>query len=654
MTRPRVVALLLVLVTVAVYLPVWQYAFLTYDDPIYVTDNRMVRAGLTGAGLKWAFTTTHTSNWHPLTWLSHMTDCELFGVQPGPHHLVNVLFHAVNAALLFYLLLRMTAAVWPAAFVAAMFALHPLHVESVAWVSERKDVLSTFFGLLTMAAYARHVAGDKLRVARNKSMRASIVTRVTRPWSRPYVLALLFFALGLMAKPMLVTLPFVLLLLDAWPLERVSGVRRQRAASKAQRAGSRAQHATRSSEVVRLLFEKWPFFVLTVLSCLATFLAQRAKAVISLEQLPFGLRLANAVRSYALYLFKAIWPTDLSVIYPFPSQIPAWQLAGAGVLLGAISWFAWRLRRRFPYLLVGWLWYLGMLVPVIGLMQVGGQAMADRYTYLPLVGILIAVAFGAHDLAKRFPNGNKLAAIAAAVLLTACLLTMEWQLRYWHDSIALFSHAVGVTENNALAHASLGFSLSQEKRLDDAIVELERALKLQPTHLGAHNNLGVILLGKGRVDEALAHFDIALKLRPDDSWAHGNRADALSRKGFTAAAIVEYEAALRMQPDHVEAENNLAWILATSADPSLRNGRRALDLARDAARLLDYKNANVLDTLAAALAETGQFAEASKVAEQAVQLAIAQTNSVLADAVGLRLEGYRAGKPFHEGVSAGR
>jgi len=267
---------------------------------------------------------------------------------------------------------------------------------------------------------------------------------------------------------------------------------------------------------------------------------------------------------------------------------------------------------------------------------------------------LIAVAFGAHDLAKRFPNGNKLAAIAAAVLLTACLLTMEWQLRYWHDSIALFSHAVGVTENNALAHASLGFSLSQEKRLDDAIVELERALKLQPTHLGAHNNLGVILLGKGRVDEALAHFDIALKLRPDDSWAHGNRADALSRKGFTAAAIVEYEAALRMQPDHVEAENNLAWILATSADPSLRNGRRALDLARDAARLLDYKNANVLDTLAAALAETGQFAEASKVAEQAVQLAIAQTNSVLADAVGLRLEGYRAGKPFHEGVSAGR
>jgi len=646
MTRPRLLALLLVLMTVAAYLPVRQYAFLTYDDPDYVTDNRMVRAGLTGAGMKWAFTTAHANNWHPLTWLSHMADCELFGLRPGAHHLVNVLFHAVNAALLFLLLVRMTAAIWPAAFVAAMFALHPLHVESVTWVSERKDVLSTFFGLLAMAAYARFVAGDKWRVTRTKSAWAPIVTHVTRHASWLYVLALLFFALGLMAKPMLVTLPFVLVLLDSWPLQRVSGVR-------CQTSGSGAQQGTRNSEHVRLLFEKWPFLVLSVLSCLVTFLAQRAQNVISVEQLPLGLRLANALRSYALYLFKAIWPADLSIIYPFPSHIPAWQLAGAGVLLGAISWFAWRLRRRCPYLLVGWLWYLGMLVPVIGLVQVGGQAMADRYTYLPLVGILIAVAFGAHDLAKRFPNGNKLAGIAATVLLMACLFLTEGQLRHWHNSVALFSHAVGVTENNALAHLNLGIALYEEKRLDDAIVELERAIELQPT-IDAHNNLGAVLISKGRVDEALAQFYIALKLRPDNPKVHYNLATARSRKGDTAAAIAEYETALRLKPDYVEAENNLAWILATSPEPSLLNGPRALGLAREAARLSDYNDPNILDTLAAASAETGQFAEAIKVAEQAMQLATAQTNAVLGHAVRLRIEGYRAGKPFHEGASAGR
>jgi tetratricopeptide (TPR) repeat protein len=376
--------------------------------------------------------------------------------------------------------------------------------------------------------------------------------------------------------------------------------------------------------------------------------------VVSLEQLPFGLRLANAFRSYALYLFKAIWPADLSIIYPFPSHIPAWQLAGAGVLLAAISWFAWRLRRRCPHLLVGWLWYLGMLVPVIGLVQVGGQAMADRYTYLPLVGILIAVAFGAHDLAKRFPNGNKLAGIAATVSLMACLFVTERQLRHWHDSVALFSHALGVTEKNALAHANLGIALYEEKRLDDAIVELERALELQPTHIDAHNNLGVVLIRKGRVDEALAQFYIALKLRPDNPKAHYNLATALSRKGDTAAAIAECETALRLKRDYVEAENNLAWLLATSPESALLNGPRALDLAREVARLSDYNDPNILDTLAAAFAETGQFAEAIKVAERAMQLATAQTNAVLADAVRLRLEGYRAGKPFHEGVSAGR
>jgi tetratricopeptide (TPR) repeat protein len=295
-----------------------------------------------------------------------------------------------------------------------------------------------------------------------------------------------------------------------------------------------------------------------------------------------------------------------------------------------------------------------MLVPVIGLVQVGGQAMADRYTYLPLVGILIAVTFGAHDLAKRFPNGNKLAGIAATVLLIACLFATERQLRCWHDSVALFSHAVGVTENNALAHGNLGFALYQEKRVDDAIVELERALKLLPIYVEAHNALGVVLLGKGRVDEALAQFDIAIKLRPDDPRGHYNRATAVPRKGDTPAAIAEYETALRLKPDYIEAENNLAWLLGTSSEASLRNGARALDLARDAARLSDYNDPHVLDTLAAAFAETGQFAEAIKVAEQAIQLAPAQTNAVLADAVRLRLEGYRAGKPFHEGVSAGR
>ena len=352
MSRPRLIALLLALITLLVYLPVTHSSFLDYDDDDYITNNQMVQNGLTLAGIQWAFTTAHASNWHPLTWLSHMTDCELFGLNPAAHHFVNVLFHAANAVLLFTLVLRLTGALWPAAFVAALFAWHPLHVESVAWVAERKDVLSTFFALLSLLSYVRYAKENRRRC---------------------FWVALACFALGLMAKPMLVTLPFVMLLLDFWPVQRFNG-----------------------STVQRLLIEKIPFFTLAAISCIVTFLVQRNMAVASLELVPMGFRLENVPVAYVAYLSKLIWPSNLAVIYPMPSdfQLPPMKVALAVTLLIFVSAIVWLNRKRTPYLPVGWLWFLGTLVPVIGLVQVGTQAFADRYTYFPAIGLFFMVAFG--------------------------------------------------------------------------------------------------------------------------------------------------------------------------------------------------------------------------------------------------------------------
>ena len=404
--------LLLVLGTLAVYLPAAQHGFTLYDDGDYVTENPMVQNGLTWAGVKWAFTTWHAGNWHPLTWLSHMADCQMAGSNAGVPHCVNILFHAANAVLLFALLLRLTrlradasarqaGAIWPSAFAAALFAWHPLHVESVAWISERKDVLSTFFALLTLLAYTKAVTSGKGQVTGKDTSRTFVMSPVTRHLS--LLPALLFFALGLMSKPMLVTLPFVMLLLDYWPLNRIRS----------------SEFGTRN--FIKLLLEKWPFFALSAASCVVTFLCQHhGGAVATLENVPLDFRLENVPVAYARYLLKMIWPAHLAVFYPL-DLLSGLEVAVAVAVLIAISGLAWRARRSCPYWLVGWLWFLGTLVPVIGLVQVGGASMADRYTYFPSIGIFLAVALGVRDGAERFQVSKPIVGTIAGLVLAACL-----------------------------------------------------------------------------------------------------------------------------------------------------------------------------------------------------------------------------------------
>ncbi|MGA3284306.1 MAG: tetratricopeptide repeat protein, partial [Verrucomicrobiota bacterium] len=640
MSRPRIIGLLLALVTLLVYLPVCHYSFVNYDDGDYVTENHVVQDGLTWVGVAWAFTTWHSSNWHPLTWLSHMLDCELFGLNPGGHHLVNVLFHAANVVLLFTLLLRLTENLWPGAFVAALFAWHPLHVESVAWISERKDVLSTFFGLLALLAYVRAVTRDKCQVTGTDSS----MSPITGHRSCYYWLAFIFFAFGLMSKPMLVTLPFVMLLLDYWPLKRVTG-------GKWQVAG-----------VLRLALEKWPFFLLSAASCVITFLAQSQRgdnAVVSLEKVSLSYRLCNALVSYGRYLLKTIWPTDLAVFYPLSDQIlPVRVLAiVASVVLIAISWFVWRRRRSCPYLLAGWLWYLGMLVPVIGLVQVGGAALADRYTYIPSIGLFIAAAFGLRDLACRFRFLKIPVAVVAGLILAGCLMLTENQLRYWRDTRTLFARAVAVTKNNDIAHINLGVELDQQGKLDEALAEYREAERLAPKRYQVHNNLGNLLANMGRPKEALAEYREAVRLSPElpllhdglgsvlaelgrfseamdeftnaaqldptYPWPHFEMGKTLLKQGRDAGAIDQFREALRINPDNFQILAYTAHVLAAAEDPQIRDGKTALVLAAKANALAGGAQPLVLDALGMACAETGDFTNALDATQKALDLATA-------------------------------
>jgi tetratricopeptide (TPR) repeat protein len=548
--------LALVLVTAAVYAGVRGHVFVNYDDPAYVTDNAHVRDGLTWVGAQWALTATEAANWHPLTWLSHMTDVQLFGLEPGPHHLVNLLFHLANALLVFLVLRRMSGAVWPSALVAALFALHPLHVESVAWVAERKDVLSTFVGLATMWAYARYVE--------------------RRSASR-YAAVLALYGLGLAAKPMLVTLPFVLLLLDYWPLGRL----RLRGPASFDRS---------------LLWEKLPLFALAVGASVITFVAQKGGgAVLPLDSVPLGTRLANAVVSYAAYLGKTIWPSGLAIPYPYPASLPAWKVAGAALLLIALSGFAAAQARRRPYLLCGWLWYLVTLLPVIGIVQVGDQAMADRYTYVPLIGIFIAVAWGTAGLAHAKRRLRAPLAALAVVALIAFATSTVRQVRVWADTVSLFENALRETEGNYVAHTYLAIELKREGDIDRAVFHLEAvgemgaefpdapytlgqiheergdldraaasyrtALSMQPDHAGALVNLGRWLENRGRVDEALAHYERARVLSPGNASLENNLGVVLTRLGRADEAVAHLETAIDVEPGNVEARNNLGVAL---------------------------------------------------------------------------------------------
>jgi len=606
----------LVLVTLALYWPASGFGFINYDDDFYVTSNVHVQNGLTWAGIKWAWANPVAGNWHPVTVLSHMLDCQLFGLNPGAHHLTNVLLHALNAGFVFWLLQRMTGAVWRSLLVAALFAVHPLRVESVAWVSERKDVLSGFFGLLALLTYAcyaqKSVVSNQWSVISNQSSRVRAANN--GPQTREhrllitdhrllfYLLSLYFFALGLMSKPMLVTWPFVMLLLDYWPLKRMQNAecRMQNVATgDTHHAPRNAPNVSRFTFHLSLLLEKLPFFALAAAVSVVTFLVQkRVGAVMEAESLPLSARVENALISYGRYLGKLFWPVDLAVYYPRPGQWPMGKvLLAAGLILG-LSVLVWVRRRRQPYALMGWLWFLGTLVPVIGLVQAGGQAMADRYTYLPSLGLLVLAVWGACELMQgkseiRNPKGGpaglisgfglRISYVAGGAAIVLCMALTHQQLGHWKDSEALFRQALEVTENNCLAHNNLGAALAKKGQIDEAIRQLQEALRLQPHFAPACNNLANALLLKGQIDEAIGQYQEAIRLNPDHAEAYYNLGTALLLKGQTDEAIRQFQEVLRLKPDHAEAHYNLGNVLGSKGqtDEAIRQFQEAIRLNPD-------------------------------------------------------------------------
>src|SRR5208337_991784 len=530
-----IACLFLVLTTLAVYGDLRNHHFINFDDDLYITDNPPVQAGLTLTGLVWAFTTLHAGFWIPLTWLSYMVDSQLFGLHPGGFLLTNLLFHIANVLLLFGWLRRTTGALGPSFLVAALFALHPLHVESVAWAVERKDVLSTFFWMLSMWAYVWYVES---------------------PEFRRYLLILVCFSLGLMAKPMLVTLPLVLLLLDYWPLGRWP-LKSPGSAKK-----SRAPKPKPGVPLGRLIGEKAPLLALVVIFSVVTIYAQKEQgAVAQLAYLPLPGRLANALVAYVTYIVRMIYPSGLAVFYP-REALPLWQVLGAGLTLAFSSLLIIRKTSRHPYLLVGWLWYLGTLVPVIGLVQAGEQALADRFTYVPLIGLFIIVAYGMAELTARWRPAGFLLPVGAGVVLTALMICTWVQVGHWRDSASLFAHTLQVTRNNALAHNSLGIALLSQGKVDQAITHCEEAVRLRPNYAKAHNNLGLALAAQGKMDQAMAHYAEALRLQPNYAEAHNNLGLALAAQGKMDQAVAHYAEALRLNPDLAETHNNLGLALA--------------------------------------------------------------------------------------------
>jgi len=499
-----VVCLLLTAFTLAVFWQVQFNDFILYDDPSYVTSNRHVQSGLTGRGIFWALTTTDVSNWHPLMWLSLMLDFDLFRLNPAGYHWTNLLFHIANTILLFTVFRRMTEDIWRSAFVAALFAIHPLHVESVAWISERKDVLSAFFWILTMWTYIRYT---EHRGTGN------------------YLMLIAAFVLGLMAKPMLVTLPFVLLLLDVWPLRRLHFPFTCFNKTLPDDVGRREiawPHA---------LWEKLPLFFLAFLSIVITYLAQMSwNAVGSLEMFPLNIRIANALISYVHYIVKMFWPANLAFFYPYVVWWPPWIVAGAALLLAGLTFLILKYMGTRPYLTVGWLWYLGTFVPVIGVVQVGSQAMADRYTYIPLIGLFMMIAWGVPELFGNWRFRKMFLSVLSGVVLTVLALSSWQQVQYWRNSVTLFEHALSVTSGNYLAHNNLGVALSLAERTEEAVCHYSAALLIKPDYTDAHNNLGVTLAVQGKVDAAIGHYTQALLISPDHEKARANLAAALVRR----------------------------------------------------------------------------------------------------------------------------
>ena len=601
--RWRVVAVCLVLaaITFAVFGQTAGFGFVNYDDNVYVYENAKVAGGLSMKGFAWVFTHADCGLYHPLTMLSFMADYQLYGLHAGGYHFTNVLLHTASVILLFLVLRQMTGALWRSAFVAAVFAIHPLRVESVAWVAERKDVLSAFFFMLTLGAYVRYVGNPK-SLAR-------------------YLMIAAAFELALLSKPTVVTLPFVLLLLDYWPLRRFE----------------------QPGKLSRLILEKIPLLALAAGACAITVVVSR-ELIHPAVEVSMPSRIGNALVYYAIYLRQMIWPEGLAVVYPYPpNSLPPWEMALAGALLGGLSAVAWGGRRTRPWLLIGWLWYWGMLTPMIGIKPVGLFPLADRYTYLPQIGIYMAVTW---LVAEWRVSRVALGGLMAVVL--AVLMVCTWkQTVYWQDSETLWTHTLACTTGNDKAHYSLGIALRQKGRVDEAIAEYQEALQINPDYGDAHVNLGSALLQAGRLDEAISHLQKALQINPGYAKAHNNLGNAFLQKGNVTEAIAHFQQALQLEPDDPWPKNNLAWLLATCSEASLRNGNKAVELASQANELAGRENPIILHTLATSFAEIGRFPEAVETAQRALHLAEVQSNTSLAGALQSEIKLYQAGKPFH-------
>jgi Flp pilus assembly protein TadD len=701
--------LVLLLITSAVFWPVSRNPFVDLDDKDYVVENPHVQQGLTSSSAAWAFQATVCANWHPLTWLSHMLDCQLFGLNAGAHHLVNLLFHVANTLLLFHVLRSMTRKLWPSAMVAAMFALHPLHVESVAWIAERKDVLCGFFFLLTLWAYAQYVscAADRVSEREADGNIQHPMQGIGNHASRCYLLCLFSFALGLMSKPMLVSLPLILLLLDFWPLGRWRPM-----ASNGKNRQLMLPPATGNLE--HLIIEKLPFIGLSLASCIVTIWAQgQAGAIIPFDHLPWEQRIENSLVSYTAYLGKMFWPANLSLFYPY-TQIHPWEAVLSGLLLVFLSVCFIRRVRIQPYLLMGWLWFLVMLVPVIGLVQVGGQSMADRYTYLPSIGLFMMVAWGMADLAAISRFWRTVTLLGAAMLPLACLLVARHQLSYWRNNVTLFRHVVEVTGESASgnfylgdalwkagdadgaiknfqisiqmspdfrsAHHDLGFIFFHQKKFEAAETQFREVLRIYPDDVNAHMALGYSLANQGKFADADAEFSAALQLNPDNMTIrealtlvakkaeaykvltplyealkiqptpeiHAQIAVIQTMLGEFQEAVGHYTEALRLRPDAPDMLNNLAWLLASCPEARFRDGAQAVKFGERACGLTHYQKNIYVGTLAAAYAEAGRFDDAIATAQKACALASESGDPDLLKKNRDLLALYLKHQPYHE------
>ena len=616
---------LVVLVPVLLAALVWivfgqtlKHDFVDYDDFDYVIKNAQVARGLTLEGIGWAFTHFHSSNWHPLTWISHMIDCQLYGLDPWGHHLTNLLLHAANAVLLFLLLRQLTGTLWPSAFVAALFAIHPLRVESVAWVSERKDVLSGLFFLLTLVAYVRFARAP----GRSRMIRVTIV-----------------FALGLMSKPMLVTLPIILLLLDYWPLNRVPNL------SLLDRDNRKV--------FLRLLLEKLPLFLLVLASCILTLLAQR-QSIVPVARISGVYRFANAAVSYLDYVRDMFWPKNLAVLYPWHAErLQPWNVTFGCLLVVGVTAAVILLRRR-RYLLVGWLWYFVMLIPVIGILQVGNQSHADRYTYLPLIGLYVMLTWTVLEFVGRWRFTRIPSAALAGAIVIVLTLAGRAQTATWQNSETLWKHALAATTDNIIAECNLGLALHESGKDDEALQHFENSIRINRHQPEVLSSLGVFYLEQGRVEDSLAYLQEALEIEPRLQDGHYNLGNTYLAIGKANEAMAEYQRALEIEPDDTDSLNNLAWILATWPDPPVRNGLKAVALAERADVLTNRKNQIIAATLAAAYAETGRFPDAIQAAERALKIAAAESNEARATSIHEQLETYKAGKPYRDNRFLGR